>query len=255
MLGLRKLKNFILVAGDIIKNIPKNMGRMFSSLFKYWKNSNSEATILCYHYVFLCHPDRFKGWRGGVTIWKFFWDMFVLQKKEVVYLDEFDVHKKNQVVITFDDGYKNFLKYAFPILKIFKYKFELFVIGEYYINTKVSERNLVRQWLTKKDLEKVLKTSNGRLQYHTRTHYHLTEIENINTLEEEMKLPGQLKKLDASGFSWLAYPYCDWNNQVVQIAKKYYKGARAGEGGKNKNDPDYLFAARAIMVNNDTDLF
>ncbi|MDR2552508.1 MAG: polysaccharide deacetylase family protein [Treponema sp.] len=198
---------------------------------------------------FFYHND---GWSGTVSAWKFFWDMFALRKKAVVHFNEFDVSSKNQVVLSFDDGYKNFLKYAFPILKLFQYKFELFVIGEYYTGDTISERNLVRNWMSKKDLVRIVQTSKGRLQYHTRTHYRLTDLEDTEMLEKEIRLPEGLQQLDPAGFSWLAYPYCNFNDRIIEIVKKYYQGARAGPNGKARDHPDAVFAMQSIMVHQGT---
>jgi hypothetical protein len=186
------------------KKIVQAAGRMHQALnvcctaiIKSLTNKDSEARILCYHYVARRYRDD--GWNGNVSAWKFFWDMFMLRKKDIVYLDEFDYRQNNQVVISFDDGYKNFLQYAFPILKFFRYKFELFIIGDYYISDTISERSKVRECMTKSDLEQILKTSKGRLQYHSKTHYHLAhDIDCEQILEDEIKLPSILRQLDSS---------------------------------------------------------
>ena len=189
-----------------------------------------------------------------VSFWKFFVDMWNLRNKEVVYLDEFDKNNPRHIVITFDDGYKNFLKYAFPILKFFNYKFELFVIGDFCLSQTLSERSKNRlKSMRQNDLINVVKTSKGRLQYHTWTHYNLEEINDGQLLESEIKLPDGIKNLDEKGFNWFAYPYGAWNDEIITIVKRYYKGARGcGKKFKDTNDENHNWALEGIIVDEKT---
>jgi hypothetical protein len=108
--------------------------------------------------------------------------------------------------------------------------------------------------MTRKNLEYVLQTSKGRLQYHTKTHYCLTDLDDMDTLEKEIQLPAGLQELDPAGFSWLAYPYCGFNDRIIEIVKKHYRGARAGPNGKNRNYPDAVFAMKSVMVHQETNV-
>ena len=141
--------------------------------------------ILVYHDIKL-KPDA----ENVVSLLNFIKQMYSLRKYEVVYLDEYNPDNPNQVVLTFDDGYKSVLKYVVPILKLFKYPFELFIC-ENFIN---GAENGDKVFLNKKELLEVAKNG-GRLQYHTKSHLDLSEIEDKTLLEDELRLPESLLTL------------------------------------------------------------
>jgi peptidoglycan/xylan/chitin deacetylase (PgdA/CDA1 family) len=78
-------------------------------------------TVLTYQKIDLISPSIY-----CVTVDRFYQQMLELQHKEVVYLDDYNPHNSNHVVITFDGLYKNTIAYVTPILKFFNYPFELF---------------------------------------------------------------------------------------------------------------------------------
>jgi len=84
--------------------------------------------ILTYHKVKI-FPQKDPITTGFLTFLK---QMLSLRKRKVVYLDSYNPANVNQVVITFDDGYKEVLKYAFPVLKFFNYPFEVFLVADFF---------------------------------------------------------------------------------------------------------------------------
>ena len=78
--------------------------------------------ILTYHKIklFQSHDPIADGF------FSFLIKMLSLLSRKVVYLDNYSHDDENQIVITFDDGYKEVVKYALPVLKFFKYPFEVF---------------------------------------------------------------------------------------------------------------------------------
>ncbi|GHV96305.1 hypothetical protein AGMMS50293_26250 [Spirochaetia bacterium] len=154
--------------------------------------------------------------------------MLSIRKKNVVHLNNYNPDDENQVVITFDDGYKEIIKYALPVLKYFNYPFEIFLVGNFLEEAEKGNNN----YLDKNDLEKI-RQNGGRLQYHSKTHPHLETISDSTILEDEIKTPDMLKMLDPEGFTWFAYPFWTYNNDVIAIVRKYYHGARSGNGHAN----------------------
>lgn len=142
---------------------------------------------------------------------------------DVVKLSNYQNHR-NQLVITFDGVYENVYHNAFPILKEFGYPFELFVTGKYvggnnafdYIEPLANFAN----W----DQVNIMEQNGGTLQYHSFSHPDLTQVE----LEH-------LKKEIAPPFScnFFAYPYGKFNKEVLDLVKRYYRGALAVNIGDN----------------------
>ena len=190
--------------------------------------------ILVYHDIKL-----FSNNENTVSSFVFFTQMLYLyfSKKEITYLKDYN-NPNTQVVITFDDGFKNILKYAIPILKIFKFPYEVFIV-ETYLNNKHTE------FINKNELDSII-NNNGRLQYHSYSHKNLTSIEDIAQLEKEIVCPQDLKVEYKNCFEYFAYPYWEYNNAVVNIIKKYYIGARSGNGKSNNS----IWALNSIKVKN-----
>ena len=187
--------------------------------------------ILTYHNVDLFSKDDLT-----VNIFNFVRQMLRLRKYKVVYLKDYNTFDDRQVVITFDDGYIGVLKYAIPILKLFNYPFEVFICKN-FLDTK--------NFIKTTDLYKII-NSNGRLEYHSKNHYNLKEIKEISVLEEEISPPEELKIYDKYGFKYFAYPYWQYSLAVINIVKKYYNGARSGNGFSNNT----IWALDSIKMNN-----
>lgn len=176
--------------------------------------------ILMYHKVDL---ESLTGW--WVDIDNFYRQLCELKCKKVVYLDDYDPIDQDQVVIAFDGVYKNILQYAAPLLKKFSYPFELFVIGDCIgKNNSFDTVEPLTDFASTEDLKKLIELG-GRIQWHTRTHLNLKDIKDPKEIIKEIKPSVKLKNLDKHGMKWFAYPNGDINQQVIDITKKYFKGA------------------------------
>jgi len=180
--------------------------------------------ILTYHKIKL-----FSGYDSiAIGFFDFFLKMLSLKRKEIVYLDSYNPDDKNQIVITFDDGYKEIIKYAIPVLKFFNYPFEVFLVSDFFDAAEQGNKD----YCNKNDIKKIIKNG-GRLQYHSKTHPHLDKIDNLEILKDEIKVPEHLIKLDPKGFNFFAYPFWSYNDNVISIVKNYFQGARSGNGFAN----------------------
>lgn len=182
--------------------------------------------ILVYHNIELISKDE-----NTVNLLNFIKQMFVLLKYDVVHLDDYDETNTKHTVLCFDDGYKNIIRYALPILKIFNYPFEVFVVND-FIN---QAQNGNTRFMNIKDLQKC-KKNNGRIQYHSKSHPDLSLIFNKNILEQEIICPDSLKQLDSFGFKYFAYPFWKFNDVVYNIVKENYVGALSGNSFANKTN-------------------
>src|SRR5438270_1008177 len=121
--------------------------------------------ILMYHKVAPVSPSMW--W---VKTDEFYRQMWELQDKKVVYLDDYDPNDASHVVVTFDGIYKNVLTYAAPILKKFNYPFELFITSDYLgRNNEFDAVEPLADFTTVEELQE-LERLGGRVQWHTRSH-------------------------------------------------------------------------------------
>lgn len=198
--------------------------------------------ILLYHKI---HPDNPTDW--WVTVNSFYRQMAEIQNRNVVYLDDYDHTNPKQVVITFDGIYKNVWEYALPILKHFNYPFELFVTSNYVgLDNKFDTVEPNAVFASKEELSDLV-ANGGRLQWHTKSHLNLKQVNNSDTIAEELTIPGDLLSLDKKGFKWFAYPYGEYNEMVVQEVKKRFTGAVSCNQG---NEFDKYILNRLTVLNN-----
>jgi len=201
-------------------------------------------TILMYHKVDIESP----------TIWwvsadDFYRQMLELGSKQVVYLDDYDPHNPNHVVITFDGVYKNILKYAAPILQELNYPFELFISSNYIgIDNSFDTEEPLTQFANLQDL-KIMVSMNGRLQWHTKSHPDLSFDSNgVNAnILDELDIPKECKELDTSGFNWFAYPYGRFNQKVLELVKDRFLGSVSCDQGNNSD----IYCLNRLTVTND----
>ncbi len=142
-----------------------------------------------------------------------------------IFLSEIENASKydKPILITFDDGYKDVYTNAFPILKKYNLKSNLYIItdwvgGEVYVN-----------W---DDIKVLDQSSIMEIGSHTRTH------KNLGTLKEsavEYELKGSKEILEKNlnkKINTVAYPYGGHNKMVMEVAKKYYDYALSTNSGK-----------------------
>lgn len=200
--------------------------------------------ILMYHKI---HPNSPSMW--WVFVNDFYRQMSEISNKEVVYLNDYNPEDSNQVVITFDGVYRNVLEYALPILKKFKYPFELFITSDYLGLDNEFDSIEPNAPFTNVDELNELIQGGGRLQWHTKTHINLKEIQDEDVIEDELQVPLEISSLDVNGFKWFAYPHGEFNDVVVNFVKQKFNGAVSCNQG---NNIDKYILNRTTVVNKTT---
>jgi peptidoglycan/xylan/chitin deacetylase (PgdA/CDA1 family) len=116
-----------------------------------------------------------------------------------------------QVSFTFDDGYESTFTKAYPILESYGFQGTAFVI------TSMVGRP---GYMTLDQLKKLYE-SNWDIGSHTVTHRVLTKIP-LNEVEKE--LADSRTWLKANGFEVYSFasPEGEYNNQIIELIKKYY---------------------------------
>ncbi len=134
------------------------------------------------------------------------------------------------IVITFDDGYKDNYTNAYPILKEFNLKATVFVIT----NTIDQDKN----YLTSNEI-KLMDKNNIRIESHTASHDHLSQIPYIANVKSMTTAKSKLEKILDRKINYIAYPYGEYNSNTIKAAKQTgYKLAFSTEYGwidKNNN--------------------
>lgn len=119
---------------------------------------------------------------------------------------------KKPVIITFDDGYENNYKVAYPILKKYNLKASIFLV----FNSLGKKKYLNIEQINE------MKSSIEFLS-HTLNHPNLSEISLEEAEYQISQSKYQLEKLLGSKVNSIAYPFGGYNYNIVNITKKYYK--------------------------------
>lgn len=152
------------------------------------------------------------------------------------------------IVLTFDDGFRNFYIEAFPILAECDFTATVFLVTEYcekYNDWDGSlptiERSQLLSWKEIKELH------NHGIEFgaHTRTHPNLTRLA-VEEIEREIaESKAVIEERLGTETATFAYPYGIFNEQVKQIAKNYFKAAVSTNLGMVKAGND-IYALKRL---------
>jgi peptidoglycan/xylan/chitin deacetylase (PgdA/CDA1 family) len=156
--------------------------------------------------------------------------------------------KQGKVVgITFDDGFKNNLTHALPVLNKFGFSATCYIITQniggvnhWDLDKGIPENplmneNEIKQWI-----------DNGmEIGSHTQNHVHLTDIDTKNTTKEILQSKLDLEKQFDCVINHFCYPYGDYNDQIVKISKDAgYQTATTVNRSRVKSNDDLLTLPR-----------
>ena len=142
--------------------------------------------------------------------------------------DNIDKNKKKQIIITFDDGYKDVCQYALPILKKYDFKATCFLVSNLIgkKNTWDLLRNdfISKNLMNKEDINEWIK--NGMfIGSHSHNHNDLTKL---NKFDLEKDLDFSKKTLEdqfGKEINNFCYPFGKVNKNVFDTVGKKFKKA------------------------------
>ena len=140
------------------------------------------------------------------------------------YKKRFDKNKK-YVIITFDDGYKDNLKNALPILKKYNMKIVLFLITSESYNkwdTDVEDREKEKKFnlMSKEEVKELIASNLVEIGGHTTKHLDMPNVE-LRTIEEDLKISNKILE-EITGYTPIsfAYPWGRSTKDIREIVKK-----------------------------------
>ena len=212
---------------------------------------------------------------------------------KIIPLSEIFSKNKKSIILTFDDGYKNNLEYAYPILKKYKVPATLFIACDFIdknlfawwdrlehsrkkINLKFLknnspeeiEKNIVEltgfkinakkpseyDFMNWKDVKKI--TDVFEIGSHTLTHPILTNIPLREAEKEILESKKKIEKKLGKQIVSFAYPNGDHNDSLIGlVAKSGYDYAVIYDKGKNTSANRFNLHRRGINVNDDLPIF
>ncbi|MFA5309398.1 MAG: polysaccharide deacetylase family protein [Dehalococcoidales bacterium] len=184
----------------------------------------------------------------------------------IEYRDKNTAPPPKSIIITFDDGYRDNLLIALPILE--KYGFR----GTFLPVTDYIDSDRIFHWL--KLGEKSITHSQANRQYwlpltggdiremsargacfgsHTKNHRYLTRLSPDEVAEELTASKKRLEDILGKPVVCFSYPHSDYNDTVKNLVKKAgYRAALTNEGANNTVKSDFLALKRVPMTGLDS---
>ena len=196
--------------------------------------------ILCYHGV-LDEPWGIESL--FVKTSEFDAQMKYLKENGYTTLFASEISKANNyekpVIITFDDGYKDVYTNAFPILKKYNLKANIYIISA-WLNGDV--------YMSTADLQEMASSSLIEVGSHTVNHKALAKLSESD-IEYELKTSQEdLKKITGQNITGIAYPTGSFDSRVTNIASKYYNYGLSTINGKENPQKLNTYTLRRIYV-------
>lgn len=214
--------------------IPLTVIFGFSMRWAWWLKSKKGLKVLVYHKI--GYPPRESNLKElWVTPEKFDSQISYLTEKGYRLVGFSDLKKiyensepvDNIVVITFDDGYENNYIYAYPILKKYEAKGNIFVVYNTIGKTNIWHNPSTEPWINMATKDQIIEMDrSGVIEFgsHTMNHPRLENIEHDNAVWEIKESKKQLENLLQKPVIAFAYPYGNgaYNERIRKIVLENY---------------------------------
>jgi len=225
---------------------------LFTVLYYFWLVPKYTVPILMYHEIgyeggsFSVTPENFARQREYIKNGRY----------EVITLDQLvegvksgKAFKRNKVVITFDDGYENNFKYAYPVLKKMKFPATIFIISGFMDRIPREGEKEFLKWAEVKEM-----AENGiSFGSHTMNHMYLGDaMDEKAALGEIAGSKKMIEEKTGSSVGYFCYPSGGFNDKVKEMVKSCgYKGACTTNRGFVDFNRDVYELKRVKVTNSD----
>ena len=152
---------------------------------------------------------------------------FFLKKNhfQSIHFDEIENSSSKKFIITFDDGYKDLIENALPLLKKYNFKATCLIIsnliGKRNIWDEYNDNIKNKELMNLSDINYWLK--NGmKIGSHSKNHKKLTKLDENEKIDEIINSKNELESLTGSAIDSFCYPYGLYNENIVNIVKEKY---------------------------------
>lgn len=160
---------------------------------------------------------------------------------------------KKPVVITFDDGYRDNYRYAFPVLRKLGFTATIFLVVDDIDGYNVFDLANGEPPVPMLSWTEVAEMDKAGFEFgaHTLTHPHLTKIPVAQALHEIAGSKLELERRLGHGVEFFAYPFGDMDADVEKLVKDAgFRGAASTIQGFANQRPDF-WALKRVRVRGD----
>ncbi len=142
---------------------------------------------------------------------------------------------KKTVAITFDDGYMDNYSEAFPILEKYGFPATIFITTSLIGGKIVARRGTELGVLSEAEIKEML--GSGLIDFGSHCHHHvkLATLNEEGVKEEFSASQKILSEISGASPDILAYPYGNFNDRVLDIAKNFFKIIVTVRKGREKS--------------------
>ncbi len=141
--------------------------------------------------------------------------------------------QEKKFVLTFDDGYENFLTVAYPVLRRYGFTATVFLVANYIGELNCWDKGM-KVPLLSRDQIRELRDAGISFGSHTSTHPHLPDLSSEQTRDELVRSKKRLEAALDQEIPFLAYPYGESNSSIWKMASEAgYIGACGVITGKS----------------------
>ena len=142
-----------------------------------------------------------------------------------IHFNEIKNTSSKKFIITFDDGYKDLITNALPLLKKYDFTATCLIIsnliGKRNIWDEYKENIKDKELMNLSDINYWLK--NGmKIGSHSKNHKKLTKLDDKEKIDEIINSKNELESLIGSAIDSFCYPYGLYNENIVNIVKEKY---------------------------------
>ena len=148
------------------------------------------------------------------------------------------------IVLTFDDGYKNVIELAHPIMESYRFHYTVFVVtGKMggcndWVLAEGYETSPLMDW---DDIAAIQVSGLADIQPHTVTHRPLTDLTRQEMDDELRRSKDTVDKMTGSAADTICYPWGKYNSDVLLAAKSAgFKLGVTTDFGRVRADDDLL---------------
>ena len=142
-----------------------------------------------------------------------------------IHFNEIDNISSKKFIITFDDGYKDLITNALPLLNKYNFKATCHLISNLIGKTNIWDEyksNIKdKELMNSSDIDYWLK--NGmKIGSHSKNHKKLTKLNEKDKIDEIINSKIELENLTSSSVDSFCYPYGLYDANIVNIVKEKY---------------------------------
>lgn len=133
-----------------------------------------------------------------------------------IFIEDIENNYKGQkvVALTFDDGYENFYKNVFPILKKYQIKANLYII-----TSSIDKNN----YLNKEEINEIVTSGLVSIGSHTVSHPVLTNLSDENAIQELENSKKYLEEIVGKEIKTISYPTGAYDTRILNLANRLYE--------------------------------